>query len=118
MIERHPPKPPRAVARRSDADRLGAALLTLSGHHGQILDHQEQPWASVTFTGTRHQLTLLFAGAESVAAGEAFIAALDEHEFTIPNRLVADAVISEVDHRVCPHPRLVVHCEVLLLEDG
>lgn len=118
MLERDFRKPTRGAARRSDADRLNAALLALSGHHGHILDHQEQPWASVTFTGMRHQLTLLFAGAEAVAAGEAFIAVLDEHEFTIPNRLVADAAVSEVDHRICPHPQLVVRCEVLLLEDA
>ena len=118
MADRDPMMPPRGSARRSDGDRLNAALQALAGHRAQTLDHREQPWASVTFTGTRHQLTLLFAGAEAVAAGEEFIAALDEHEFTIPNRLVADAVVSGVDHRVCPDPRLVVHCEVLLLQHG
>ena len=118
MADRNHAKPPRAITRRSDADRLSAALLALAGHRAQILDHREQPWASVTFTGTRHQLTILFQGEEAVAAGETFIAVLDEHEFTIPNRLVADAAISEVHHRVCPDPRLVVHCEVLLLEEG
>jgi hypothetical protein len=61
---------------------------------------------------------LLFAGADAVSAGEEFIAALDEHEFTIPNRLVADAAVSAANDRVYPDPRLVVHCEVLLLEDG
>lgn len=118
MADRDPAAPQRGAARRNDADRLKAALLALTGHRAQILDHREEPWASVTFTGARHQLTMLFQGEDSVMAGEAFIALLDEHEFTIPNRLVADAVIDEVHHRICPDPRLVVRCEVLLLEDG
>lgn len=103
--------------RRTDAEKLRYALLELAEHRAQVLDHRERPWASITFAGARHCLSLLFAGEEAVAAGEAFIDRLPDHEFTIPARLVADAVVRGVEHRMHPHPRLVLHCEVLLLEE-
>lgn len=116
------PQAPKAMLRRSPprttGDRLREALLALADYRGQVLTHSERAWASITFAGTRHTLALLFAGREAVAAGEAFIAALPEHEFTLPGQLVADAAITEVEHRLLPHPRLVVQCELLLLEES
>lgn len=109
---------PAPAPRRSCADRLRDALVALGDHRGQVLAHSERAWASITFAGARHTVTLLFAGAEAVAAGERFVAALPEHEFAIPRQLVADATIAEVDHRLIPAPRLVVQCELLLIEDG
>lgn len=109
----HPPRP----ARRSTTDRLREALLALAEQRGEVLVHREKPWASITFAGTRHTLSLRFAGPEAVAAGERFVAALPEHEFAIPGQLVADATVSEVEHRPLPEQLLVVTCELLLLED-
>lgn len=114
--EAAPPRPQRA--RRTTADRLRDALVALTEHRAQVLDHRETPWASITFAGARHTFTLLFAGAEAVDAGEHFIAALPEHEFTILGQLVADAAVSECEQRLLPAPRLVVICELLLLEEG
>jgi len=110
------PRPPRA--RRTAADRLREALLLLAEHRAQLLDHRETPWASITFAGARHRLILLFAGAEAVAAGENFVATLPEHEFAIPGQLVADATVSACEQRLLPSPRLVVTCELLLLDEG
>lgn len=115
-VETTPPRAPRP--RCSPADRLRRALDPLHGSHAQVLTHSEKPWASVTFAGTRHSLSLLFAGAEAVEAGEHFIAALPDHEFAIPGQLVADAGVTETEHRLLPEPRLVVRCELLLLEEG
>jgi hypothetical protein len=112
------PTPARRSGPRSTGDRVRDALLALGAYRGQVLTHSERAWASITFAGARHTLALLFAGEEAVAAGEAFIAALPEHEFAIPSQLVADAAITEVEHRLLPHPRLVVQCELLLLEEG
>ena len=110
---RRPPMP-----KRSTADRLREAVLALGDHRGQVITHSEKAWASITFSGARHTLALLFAGEEAVEAGERFIAALPEHEFAIPGQLVADATVTEAEHRLLPHPRLVVQCELLLLEEG
>ena len=115
-------RPPRAKpqrrSRRSPTDRLRDALLMLGDHRGQIVSHRETPWASITFAGSRHVVAILFSGSEAVEAGERFIAALPEHEFSIPGQLVADASVAEVDHRLVPSPRLAVRCELLLLEDA
>ena len=106
-----PPRP------RSTADRLRDALMSLGDWRGQILTHSERAWASITFAGTRHSLALVFAGERAVAAGEHFVEALGEHEFRIPGQLVADATVTEVEHRMLPSPRMVIQCELLLLEE-
>lgn len=97
---------------------LISAVTDLAGGKAELLRHVEQPWASVTFSGTRHTMALAFTGAEAVAAGEGFIAALPEHEFTIPRQLVADAAVVSVEHTTLPEPKLTVEVELLLLEDG
>ena len=66
--ETAPPRAPRA--RRTAADRLRAALAELHAHHGEVLMHTEKAWASITFAGTRHSLTILFAREEAVEAGD------------------------------------------------
>ena len=117
MSSERPITPPRRT-RRSPGDRLRTALQVLAEYQAQVVTHTEKAWASVTFAGTRHSLSLLFAGEEAVEAGERFVAALPEHEFALPGQLVADAGIVEVEHRLLPTPRMAVQCELLLLEDA
>ena len=109
---------PARRARRTAADRLRDALLTLSDHHAQIVAQSERAWASITFAGARHVFTLIFAGEAAVEAGERFVADLPDHEFSLSGQLVADATVSEVEHRMVPSPRMIVTCEVLMLEEG
>jgi len=106
-----------ARARRYPRNRVREALLELAQQHATILSHDEKSWASVTFAGARHRIALEFAGADAVADGELFIVFLPEHEFAIPGQLVADAAVTAVDHRLEP-PRMVVSCELLLLEES
>lgn len=112
------PRDTRRRIRRGPRDHLRDALVTLSGGHGLITQHRERSWASITFTGTRHHLTLDFSGHEACDAGESFVAALPEHEFTIPGQLVADATITSVDNTVLPEPCMIAECELLLLNDS
>jgi hypothetical protein len=100
------------------AGRLRQALIELAGNQGTIVRQAERPWASVTFEGARHTVEIVFEGSEAVEAGEGFIAALPDHEFTIPGQLVAEATVAEVDHMLLPTPRLTVICELLLLKDA
>jgi hypothetical protein len=109
-------KPPRA-ARRSPAEHLREELQALAGGHADFLSHSEKSWASITFAGTRHRLALAFAGADAVEAAESFIAFLPEHEFAIRGQLVADAAVTEVDHRIGADPRMDVTVELLLLDE-
>lgn len=108
----------RRSAGRSPWLPLLSALLELAGGKAELVSHSERNWASVTFSGTRHTAVLSFTGPEAVAAGEAYLEALPEHEFTIPRQLVADATIVAVDHTTLPEPRLEVTAELLLLDDA
>ena len=105
-------------ARRTVGDRLLEALMALAESQASLLSHNQKPWASITFTGSRHEVMLDFEGPEAVAAGERFIAALPDHEFSILGQLVADATVSEVTSSTLPYPRMVVTCVLLLLEDA
>ncbi len=98
--------------------QLLSALLGLAGGKAELLRHAETPWASVTFSGSRHTIALAFTGAEAVAAGEEFILALPEHEFAIRGQIVADAALTAVHHELLPEPRLTVEAELLLLMEG
>ena len=109
---------PARRARRTAADRLRDAILALSDHHAQIVAQSERAWASITFAGARHTFSLIFAGEAAVEAGERFVANLPDHEFTLAGQLVADATVSEIEHRILPSPRMIVTCEVLMLGEG
>lgn len=108
----------RRAARRTPWLPLLSTLMALAGGKAELLRHAERTWASATFSGTRHSVTLAFTGSEAVTAGEAFIDALPDHEFALPHQLVADAAVACVEHTALPEPRLEVTAELLLLEDG
>jgi len=97
--------------------RLLSEVLRLAGQSAELVKHGERPWASVTFSGTRHWILLSFSGEEAIAAGEKFIVALPDHEFSIRGQLVADATIASVEQELLPEPRMTVEAELLLLED-
>ncbi len=109
---------PRTPAVRKPWLQLLSAVLELADGKAELLRHAERPWASVTFSGTRHTIALSFAGVEAIAAGEAFIERLPDHEFAISRQLVADATVVSVDHETRPEPKLAVEVELLLLEDS
>lgn len=96
--------------------RLLEAVLSLAGEKAELMSHAETLWASATFSGTRHTITLSFSGMAGVAAGEDFIATLPDHEFTVSGQLVADAAISEVVHGTQPCPAMQVETVILLLD--
>lgn len=108
-----PARPPR----RGPWLRLLSEVLQMAGPNAAFLRHAERTWASATFTGARHTIALAFEGDEGVLPGETFIAALPDHEFTVPRHVVADATIVAVDHQHLPERRLTVEVELLLLED-
>jgi hypothetical protein len=97
---------------------LLSALFDLGQGQAELLRHSERNWASATFAGTRHTVALAFNGTEAIAAGEALIAALPDHEFAIPGQIVADAAVVSVEQALLPEPRILVELELLLLEEG
>ena len=113
------PRARRYRPRRTTSDRVREALLALSNGQANLLAHEEKAWASITFSGTRHEVMLDFDGREAVTAGEDFIAGLPDHEFAIPGQLVAEATVREVDHRFAGEDeRMVVTAVLLLLEEN
>lgn len=108
------PRLGRAV--RTDAALLQALKDRASGH-GEVLVHAQRAWASNTFSGARHFVTVAFDGVDGVAGGEQLIGSLPDYDFAIPGQLVAGAALSSIDQRADP-PRLVLELEVLLLEDS
>ncbi|MBA4160670.1 MAG: hypothetical protein C0515_00985 [Novosphingobium sp.] len=97
---------------------LLSAVLELAQGQAELVRHSERAWASVTFSGSKHLVVLAFTGAEAVAAGEALIDALPEHEFALPRLLIADAAVVRVDHTALPEPRLEVEVELLALDEA
>ena len=97
--------------------RLLQAVMELAGPDAELVSHTETPWASVTFSGTRHTILLSFNGITGIIAANALIETLPEHEFAIPRQLVADAAITSVVHDMLPSERIVIEAELLLLED-
>lgn len=105
--------------RKTTADRVREALLGLVGGKASLLAHEEKAWASITFSGTRHEVMMDFDGREACEAGEEFIACLPDHEFRIPGQLVAEATVREVDHPFAGEDeRMVVTAVLLLLEES
>jgi hypothetical protein len=92
-------------------------LFRLGGSGTHFLRHAERPWSSTTFSGARHTFHLMFEGEDAVAGGERLIAALPDHEFALPGRLVADATIMEAEHSLVDEPRLTIAAELLVLDD-
>ncbi|MEE4153441.1 MAG: hypothetical protein V2I27_04715 [Erythrobacter sp.] len=105
-----------AMQRGMTSKRLLCQLDKLAEGKGRILTHSESAWASITFTGTRHEVEIAFRG-EGCAAGERFVEKLPEHEFSIVGQLVADAQVRKVDWRFGEEPILTVTCVLLLLEE-
>jgi hypothetical protein len=107
----------RPPAQRRPWLRLLSAVTSLAGPQAAVVRHAERPWASVTFAGARHTIVLRFTGQTGIDAAETFIAALPEHEFDLPGRIVADAAVVAVDQMTLPEPQATVEVELLLLED-
>ena len=105
------------VRPRGNWMRLLGQVLKLAGGHGDLMRHDERPWASVTFSGTRHTIALAFTSTDAIAAADAVIEQLPDYEFDIPGHIVADAQVREVTHQHVPEQRLTMEVEILLLED-
>ena len=99
-------------------DKVIGELQALAGHSAVIASYKQTAWASITFSGTRHEVTMQFEGDDAVAKGEFLCEKLPDHGFRIPGQLVADAVIKCIDHKFGENETLKVEASLLLLEEG
>jgi hypothetical protein len=94
--------------------QLERALLTSADAAGcrlVVQTSEMRRWASVTFNGTHHSLTLT---ADASPALDAWLEALPEADFTLRDHLVADLVLLAVKHE---DGAVVMILEVLTVED-
>lgn len=84
------------MKREANIDRLLACVLTESSAAGgtpvRILRSSQRRWASATFVGARHLITV--SAPESPMLDD-WLAALPDMEFALPGHLVADLIITE-----------------------
>jgi len=107
---------PGIAAQIRTADALKRELADLGAEAGALMMHAQTEWQSATFSGVRHRLAYVFDGDDAVAQGLALLDRLPDHRFTIPHQLVADATVTEVDHRLAEPQRLEVTLELMLLD--
>lgn len=104
----------KAARRRDIGARLERALIASAATRGCAIGVVEADWvhwASVTFTGARHRLTL---DLEATSGGEAWLAALPELELPLRGHLVADLQVVALAAR---DGRLRAELEALTVEE-
>jgi hypothetical protein len=74
-------------ALRANFVKLGAAVA--------IESLASRPWASITFSGERHRLSLCLPGPGAAAAADAFLDGLAERDFALTGHVLADIVLAE-----------------------
>jgi hypothetical protein len=77
-------------------------------------DVRSRAWASVTFSGARHELAFRLEGEAAEAAAARFVAGLEAAEFPLRGHILADiALVAEERRPGCARLRL----EALTVED-
>ena len=99
------------MSRGPDAATQLQRALERSGPGVIVARHDSTPWASVTFAGARHHLTI---EAPLTAGLDRWLAALPEAEFALRGHLVADLTLASIEH--C-EGRATVAIEALTVED-
>lgn len=115
-VEAARPQPASRAAERA-GKRIVTALQGMVGDCAELLAMEERAWASATFSGARHTITLRFTGTKDCEVADVFIEALPEHEFGLPGLLVADAQVRAVTYDCLPQPTMTIAAELLLLNE-
>lgn len=88
--------------------RAVRACFTALGAPLTIEALASRPWASITFSGERHRLTLCLPGPGARAAVDAFLDGLEEREFALRGHLLADIAAAGVESDADGQVRLVL----------
>ena len=75
-----------------------------------------RPWASITFSGERHRLSLCLPGPGAAAAVDTFLDGLGEREFVLRSHILADIEAVSVTHDEDGQIRVLL--EALTVEDA
>ncbi|HYD13071.1 MAG TPA: hypothetical protein VEC11_09505 [Allosphingosinicella sp.] len=94
-------------ALRAGFGALGAAVT---------IQVASRPWASITFAGERHRLTLRLPGPGAQAAVDSFLAGLEEREFALRGHILADIEAAGIEREADGQIRLTL--EALTVEES
>ena len=93
-------------------DATGALLRALAPTLGpcgrvSVEEVRSRSWASITFSGARHDLSLRIEGEGAEAAAERFLGTLDAAEFPLDGHVLADiSLVSQERRPGCVRLRL------------
>lgn len=90
------------------------AARTGDGERPVLRETHAESWASATFTGARHSVTLAIPGPSARARANRLADGLDAIEFTLPGHLVADIAVT---HRIDSAEDSILTIEALTVED-
>jgi hypothetical protein len=95
---------------------LSAVRAHFAGAARFVLEElRSRRWASVTFSGARHELGFRLEGADAEEAAARFLGELDARDFELPGHLLADISLIAVDRR----PGVArIRLEALTVEEG
>ena len=107
---------------RGDADAATALLRALgdrfAGFGGafRLEALASRPWASVTFSGARHEIAISLEGQGAAAAADLFLVGLDEAEFELAGHILADIAVAG-DERSSGGDSVRLRIEALTVRD-
>jgi len=93
---------------------LRALIGRFPGQRFVVEEIKSRSWASVTFSGARHELTFRAEGEGVEAAADAFLAGLTTAEFTLRGHIVADIALVSEERRP---GAVTISIEALTVED-
>lgn len=99
----------------SCARHVIAAICGLAPFTVELVSHAEKAWASATFDGAVHTVTLDFPGEQSALSGQVLAEQIGNIEFNIPGALVADARVLWSEMATVPARNLRLAIELLLV---
>ena len=80
---------------RDPLPRLLGQLTARAGTPVTVERAASRPWASALFQGRRHVITLSLAGPDAAARRAAFVAGIEEAEWSLTGHFVADLSIDD-----------------------
>lgn len=97
---RHDPLAMRRCKKKSVKD-MGPLLVeqiqSLLGPGHQVVLKRERPWASITFSGTRHTIVIDASVGPDHGVAVSIGDRLARHEFDLPSHFVADLLVRNAD---------------------
>jgi hypothetical protein len=102
---------------REDATTaLLRAIVNFMNFEVSFEEIRSRSWASVTFTGARHEVALRMEGEGAGEVGDRFCANLSDAEFDLRGHILAD--ISLIAHEALPEGGVRIRFEALTVEDA